>query len=154
MFRSWFHSLSIILNVKCWNPWGDIKANSLVSRQHLRLWMRFCSFDALQLASREIKCRKQWHMKWGLQDWKRICPNQSDVQRVVHLWSLLPWALWGLMLDELISRCAFPGPDLCKVRSLHSGGRRWLSALVIEEVQMLIQSQYTKYFSFHCSRHH
>lgn len=37
------------------------------------------------------------------------------------------------------------GPDLCKVRSLHSGGRRWLSALLIEEAQMLIQSQYTKY---------
>lgn len=34
------------------------------------------------------------------------------------------------------------GPDLCKVRSLHSGGRRWLSALLIEEVQMLIQSHY------------
>lgn len=36
----------------------------------------------------------------------------------------------------------------------HSGGRHWLSALLIEEVQMLIQSQYTKYFSSQSSRHH
>lgn len=28
-------------------------------------------------------------MKWGLQDWKRVCPNRSDVQRVVQSCSLL-----------------------------------------------------------------
>lgn len=116
------------------------------SRQQLRICpeVLFIRFFAELLASRETKCGKQWHMKCSKLDRKRICPNLADVQRVVHLRSLLPWALQGL-LKELISRCVHRP----YVRNLHSGGRHWLSSALIEEVQMLIQSHYIRYLSFH-----
>lgn len=102
MFKSWFHSLCAIVNVTCWNTWGNIDANSLSSAA-LCLLMRFCSFDAMQSSWPGEKSNVESHDIWS-----EACKTEKEyVQRVVHLWNLLPWALWGLLLDELISRCVF-----------------------------------------------
>lgn len=152
MGRSWFHSLCAILNVK----WPEAILMLIVCRQLLcaRRWgfvyLMLCRAvgqernqmqKAMTYEVRPARLKKNMSKpKWCTTCGpfvKSFCYGHSEV------WC---WTSW---FPDVSS-----GPDLCKVRSLHSGGRRWLSALLIEEVQMLIQSQYTKYFSFHCSRHH
>ena len=112
--------------------------------------MRFCSFDAMQSSWPGEKSNAE-----SSDIWSEACEIEKEyvqTELMYNVWSICAAFCHGHS-EVWCWRSWFPdvssGPDLCKVRSLHSGGRRWLSALLIEEVQMLIQFQYTKYFSFH-----